>query len=156
MSISFPSNPFIDLPLTTIVPDPEDKQLFIQWLTRLYEDLATVINLKDWTYYTIPVGSVASPIPNIPNMGAFLICIAGTMDGMPACTYSMLKTNSTAPGQTQLIQDQAGTMIGSDASWDGKKLQIVTNLTTTNFEIRHDATVPGLIGNFNVRFIGTM
>lgn len=154
MTISFPNNPFRDLPFTTIVPDPEDKELFVPWLTRLYEDLATVINLKDWKVYSIPVGTTKSDLPNIPNLGAFIICIAGTMDGMPACTYSMIKTNSSAAGSPSLIQNQAGTAIGASASWNGVNLLISTTTSSTNFQINHDGAA-GLIGNFNVRFIGT-
>lgn len=154
MTITYPIEPFQDLPFTTIVPDPEDKEVFIPWLTRVYEDLASVINIKDWTAYTIPVGSTKSDIPNIPNQGAFIICVAGTMDGMPACTYSMIKTNSTAAGVPAMIQTQPGTTIGSITDWNGVKLLISTTGSSTNFQINHDGAA-GLIGNFNVRFIGT-
>lgn len=153
-TITFPTNPFEDLPFTTIVPDPEDKEMFVPWLTRLYEDLATTINLKDWTEYTIPVGSTKSDLPNIPNQGAFIICIAGTMDGMPAVTYSLIKTNSTAAGVPAIIQSQPGTAIGTNVDWNGVKILITTTSSSTNFQINHDGAA-GLIGNFNVRFIGT-
>jgi hypothetical protein len=151
MSIIYPYQPFGDLPITTIVPDPDDKELFIPWFTRLYEDLATTINLKDWTEYTIAIAATKSSIPNIPNQGAFIICVAGTMDGMPACTYSMIKTDSTAAGVPALIQTQPGTT----GSWSGIKLLISTTSSSTNFQINHDGAST-LIGNFNVRFIGTM
>lgn len=154
MTITFPNSPFSDLAFTTIVPSPSDEELFVPWLTRLYEDLATVINNKDWVSYTIAVGAVKQAIPNIPNLGAFIICIAGTMDGMPACTYSMIKTNSTAAGVPSLIQTQAGTTIGSNTAWNGVKLLISTTASSTNFQINHDGA-SSLIGNFNVRFIGT-
>ncbi len=154
MTITFPNSPFQDLPFTTIVPDPSDVELFVPWLTRLYEDLATVVNLKDWTEYSIPVGTTKGDLPNIPNLGAFIICIAGTMDGMPACTYSMIKTNSTAAGVPSLIQTQPGTTTGTNTDWNGVKLLISTTSSSTNFQINHDGAA-GLIGNFNVRFIGT-
>lgn len=154
MTITYPNSPFQDLAFTTIVPDPEDKMLFIPWLTRTYEDIATIVNLKDWTEYTIPIGATKGDIPNIPNLGAFIICIAGTMDGMPACTYSMIKTNSTAAGVPAMIQTQPGTTIGTNTAWNGVKLLISTTASSTNFQINHDGA-SSLIGNFNVRFIGT-
>ena len=154
MTITFPNSPFVDLPFTTIVPDPEDKNLFIPYLTRVYEDLATVINQKDWKSYTIAVASTKQDLPNIPNLGAFIICIAGTMDGMPACTYSMIKSNSTVAGVPVLIQNQVGTIIGTNTAWNGIKLLISTTASSTNFQINHDGA-SSLIGNFNVRFIGT-
>lgn len=155
MTISYPTEPFTELPYTTIVPDPEDKFMFIPWLTRTYEEIAQTVNLKDWKYYTIPVGTTKSDIQNIPNMGAFIICIAGTMDGMPACTYSLIKTSSTTAGNPALIQTQEGTTIGTNTDWNGVSLLISTTSSSTNFQINHNGAA-GLIGNFNVRFIGTM
>lgn len=153
MTNTFPTLPFLDLPLTTIVPDPDDKQLFIPWLTRVYEDIALTVNQKDNTFFTIPIGTVASVIPNLPNSGAFIICVAGTMDGMPAVTYSLIKTNSESAGLGQQLQVQPGTTIGNNATWNGVNLLISSN--ATNFTIVHNAAA-GTIGNFNVRFIGTM
>ena len=153
MTNTFPTLPFYDLPLTTIIPSPADEELFIPYLTRLYEDIATVVNQKDNTYFTIPIGTTAAIIPNVPNSGAFIICIAGTMDGMPAVTYSLIKTNSTAAGTASQIQVQPGTTIGTNATWNNVNLLIGS--TATNFTIVHNA-IAGTIGNFNVRFIGTM
>ena len=150
---SFPQNVFTDLPFTTVVPDPDNKELFVPWLTRLYEDIATVVNQKDWTYYTIPIGTTEVDIPNIPNRGAFLICVSGVDDGMPGCTYSLIKNNSTSAGNPSLLQTEAGTAIGNTTTWLGVKLIITSS--ATNFQIKHNATA-GTIGNFNIRFIGTM
>lgn len=153
MTITFPNSPFSDLPFTTIVPSPSDEDLFVPWLTRLYEDLATVINNKDWTWYSIPVGTTATAIPNIANYGAFIICVAGTMDGMPAVTYSCVKSNSTIAGVPTQLSSQAGTTIGTDTTWNGVTLTIASS--ATNFTIVQNAAA-GTIGNFNVRFIGTL
>ncbi len=153
MTNTFPTLPFYDLPLTTIIPSPSDEDLFLPYLTRLYEDIATVVNQKDNTYYTIPIGTTAMAIPNVPNFGAYLICVAGTEDGMPTTTYSLTKANSTANGVATNLSRQAGTTIGGVTTWNGVNLTIASS--ATNFTIVHNAAA-GTIGNFNVRFIGTM
>jgi len=154
MTISYPNFAQATLPETTIVPDPDNKELFIPWLTRLYEDIAIVVNQKDWLAFTIPVADQSHPtvIPNIPNQGSFIICISGVSDGMPGCTYSLIKSISTAAGNPSMIQTQAGSTFNDITSWNGVKLIITSN--ANNFLISHDGAT-GLIGNFNIRFIGT-
>lgn len=154
MTITFPNFDFPFLEETTIVPDPSNKELFLPWLTRLYEDIAVVVNDKDWRTFTIPIGATVSDIPNIANQGAFIICICGENDGMPGCTYSLIKTNSTALGVPSMLQSESGTQIGDDFSWLGVRLVIPAVTTLTNFQIHHDGA-SDLIGNFIIRFIGT-
>ncbi len=151
--MTFPDYNLPYLPPNTIVPSPADEDLFIPYLNRLYEEIALIMNQKDFRFFTIPIGTIAIPIPNIPTSGAFIICVSGTLDGMPAVTYSMIKTNSTVAGTASQIQVQAGTTIGTDTTWNTVKLLI--DSTATNFTIKHNA-VAGTIGNFNVKFIGTM
>lgn len=151
--MTFPDFTLPYLPPNTIVPSPNDENLFIPYLNRLYEEIALVMNQKDFRFFTIPIGTTAVSIPNIANSGAFIICISGTEDGMPAATYSMIKTNSTVAGTVSQIQVQSGTTIGTDTTWNGVKLLLGS--TASNFTIVHNAA-SGTIGNFNIKFIGTM
>lgn len=151
--MTFPDFTLPYLPPNTIVPSPADEDLFIPYLNRLYEEIALIMNQKDFRFFTIPIGTIATAIPNIATSGAFIICVSGTQDGMPAVTYSMIKTNSTVAGTASQIQVQPGTTIGTDTTWNGVNLLISS--TASNFTIVHDAAA-GTIGNFNVKFIGTM
>lgn len=151
--MTFPSFQLPYLPPNTIVPPPNNEDLFIPYLNRLYEEIALVVNSKDWRFFTFPIGSIPTNIPNIGNSGAYIICVAGIMDGMPALTYSLIKTNSTVAGVTQLIQTEQGTTIGTNTDWNGIKLLVTS--TASNFQIAHDGAST-LIGNFNMKFIGTM
>lgn len=132
------------VPPSTIVPS--NKDLFIPYLTRVYEDLATAINNKDNIYYQIAVTDTAANIPNVPNFGAFIICVSGTDSSLPTKTASLCKASATASGSITGIGAQVGT-----GAWAGNTI-IITS-TATNFQIRHDRA--GVTGNFNIRIIGT-
>ena len=143
MSTSIINRPI--LPPNTIVPESED--LFIPYLNHLYEDIAYNVNAKDYSFYTIPVTSTATNIPNIPNFGAFIICVSGQTSGLPTITASLCKADATVAGSVTPIDSQVGTT----GIWTGIALTISS--TGTNFQIKHNSA--GNIGNFNVRVIGT-
>jgi len=147
--MTFPDVPLPYLAPNTICPDPGNLDLFLPYFNRLYEDIALTVNQKDFLFYTVAIGTTVSNIPNIPNKGAFIICVSGEDDGMPAVTYSLIKTNSTVAGTATSIQIQTGTT----GVWSGVDLLITSS--ATNFQIQHNA-VSGTIGNFNIKFIGTM
>jgi hypothetical protein len=133
------------LPPNTIVPESED--LFVPYLNHLYEDIAYNVNAKDYSFYTIPVTSTATNIPNVPTFGAFIICVSGQTTELPTITASLCKADATASGSVTPI----GSQVGTGTIWAGKALTISS--TATNFQIKHD--LAGITGNFNIRVIGT-
>lgn len=137
------------IPPKTIFPSPSDEDLFVPFMNRFYELFANVINQKDWRYFTMPIGSTASNIPNMATFGAFLLCVSGESDGMPTGVWALSKSTSTIAGEglTPLSFQE-----GSVGDWAGILLTVTS--TASNYQIAHNAA--GIIGNFNFRFIGTI
>lgn len=139
----------------TIVPMPEDVPTFLQYLTRLYEDIAICVNARDFIFFPIAISDIATDIPNIPRAGAFLVCVSynepdiiGGIEEYPPCgVWALSKTSPTAAGVVTPISFQAG--VG--ATWGGIVLTITS--TGTNFQIAHNlaSTTVG----FNIRIVGT-
>jgi hypothetical protein len=143
-----PSNfTFNELPSNTIIPPLEEEAVFIQYLNRLYEDIAFAVNNKDNIFYTIPITSGVVNIPNMTNFGAFIVCVSGVSTGMPAYTWALTKASNNAMGTVAILTSQVGTI----APWVGATLTITS--TAKNYQIRH--SVANTIGNFNIRFIST-
>lgn len=142
--MTFPIVEQPSLPPNTIVPT--DKNLFTPYLTRLYEDIAIAVNEKDNTSFQFAITDAAQNIPNIPNFGAFIICVSGSESTLPTITASLCKASATAAGSVTGIGSQVGT-----GSWAGNALTISS--TASNFQIRHNRA--GATGNFNIRVIGT-
>jgi len=132
------------LPPNTIVPTNED--LFVPYLNRLYEDIASAVNSKDPNFYPMAISSTAQNILNVPNFGAFIICVSGINSTLPTITASLCKADATAAGSIAVL----GSLVGTGA-WAGNALHITS--TATNFQIRHDSA--GVTGIFNIRLIGT-
>jgi hypothetical protein len=132
------------LPPSTIVPKNEN--LFIPYLTRLYEQIAQTVNAKDGNYFMIPITSTATNIPNLPNFGAFIVCVSGALTTLPTLTASLCKSDASASGSIAVLGSQAGT-----GAWATFNLTITS--TATNFQIAHNNT--GVTGNFNIRILGT-
>lgn len=132
------------LPQSTIVP--KEGNLFIPYFTRLYEQIATAVNARDYRYFDMAISTTAQNIPNVANFGAYLICVSGVDSTLPTITASLCKADATAMGSVVVLGSQVGT-----GAWAGNALSITT--TATNFQIAHDAS--GLVGNFNLRIIGT-
>lgn len=132
------------LPPNTIVPTNED--LFVPYLNRLYEDIASAVNSKDPRFYPMAISSTAANILNVPNFGAFIICVSGVDSTLPTITASLCKADSTSAGSIAVLGSQVGT-----GSWAGNALTITS--TASNFQIAHDRS--GVTGNFNIRLIGT-
>lgn len=142
--MTFPVILLPSLPPNTIVPENED--LFISYLNRLYEEIAFCVNNKDNIYFQIPISDTAADIPNLPNFGAFIVCVSGTLTDLPTLTASLCKADATAAGTIAVLGSQVGT-----GAWAGNALTITS--TATNFQIAHDRA--GVTGNFNIRIIGT-
>ena len=142
--MTFPIIILPSLPPNTIVPTNED--LFVPYLNRLYEDIAFTVNNKDYIFFPIPITDTAANIPNVPNFGAFIICVSGVVSTLPTLTASLCKSDATASGQVVVLGSQVGT-----GAWAGNALTITS--TATNFQIKHNRA--GVIGNFNLRLIGT-
>lgn len=134
-----------NLPTSTIVPESED--LFIPYFNRLYEDIAFTVNSKDNSFFTIPVTDTATDIPNLPHMGAYIVCISGAITDLPTITVTLCKSSSTASGTAVTLASQAGV-----GAWVGITLSITA--TADTFQISHSGGA-GLTGNFNIRIIGT-
>ena len=134
------------LPPNTIVP--ENKDLFVPYLNRMYEDIAYAVNSKDFSFFPIPITDTATNIPNLPSFGSFIICISGVDSSLPTLTASLCKSDSGIAGAIVPL----GFQLGSVAPWAGTSLTITS--TASNFQIVHTAAA-GVIGNFNVRIIGT-
>lgn len=142
--MSFPVILQPSLPPNTIVP--ENEFLFISYLNRLYEDIAFTVNNKDNIYFLAPITDTAADIPNLPNFGAFIICVSGALSTLPTITASLCKADATAAGSVAVLGSQVGT-----GAWAGNALTITS--TATNFQIKHNRA--GVIGNFNIRIMGT-
>ena len=143
--MTFPVIEQPSLPPNTIVP--ENNALFIPYLNRLYEDIAFTVNNKDDDYFQIAITDVASNIPNLPNFGSFIICVSGSVTGLPTITASLTKASASSAGVIVVLGSQAGTT----APWVAATLTITS--TATNFQINH--SVAATTGNFNIRIIGT-
>jgi hypothetical protein len=143
--MTFPQIQRPSLPPNTIVPENED--LFIPYFNRLYEDIAFTVNSKDSTFFPAAITSTATDIPNLPNFGAFIICVSGVDSTLPTITASLCKSTAGSAGSVTNIGSQAGT----GTTWAAATLTISSS--ATNFQIRH--SVAGVTGNFNIRIIGT-
>jgi len=142
--VTYPVYEFPFLPTTTVIPTNDD--LFIPYQNRVYEELAAAINERDNSYFPWPITSTAENIPNVPNFGAFIICISGETSTLPTITASLCKADATAAGSIAVLGSQVGT-----GAWAGNALTITS--TATNFQVKHNRT--GVSGNFNIRVIGT-
>ena len=132
------------LPQSTIVPT--DPDLFIPYLTRLYERIAQTVNRKDAIYFPIAISDTAENIPSLPNFGSFIVSVSGVDSTLPTKNWSLCKADETAVGQVDILGFQDGT-----GAWGGNTLTVTS--TATNFQIAHDRT--GVTGNFSIRIIGT-
>jgi hypothetical protein len=139
--------PIIQQPLlstSTIVP--ENDFLFIPYLNRLYEEIAYTVNNKENVFFEAQITDTAASIPNLPLFGAFIICVSGAVSTLPTITASLCKADATAAGSIAVLGSQVGT-----GAWAGNALTITS--TATNFQIAHNRA--GVIGNFNIKIIGT-
>ncbi len=142
--MTFPIILLPSLPPNTIVP--ENDALFLPYLNRIYEDIAFTVNNKDNIFFQIPITSSSTDIPNLPNFGAYIVCVSGTLSTLPTLTVSLCKADATASGSIAGLGSQVGT-----GAWGGYALTITS--TATNFQIAHNNT--GVTGNFNIRILGT-
>jgi hypothetical protein len=132
------------LPPNTIIPQNWD--LFIPYLYRLYEDIAFNVNNRDYRFFNMTITSTAQNILLLPQFGAYIICVSGMTSTLPTITASLCKSDSTASGSIAVLGHQAGT-----GAWNANILTITS--TSTNFQIAHNNT--GVNGAFNIRIIGT-
>jgi len=151
----FPSQyDFNELPENTVVPIPsEDEDDFIFYLNRLYEDIAFAVNNKDNVFFPISISDGAVNIPNLPNFGAFIICVSGQENGMPSYVWALSKATINAAGTAVILTNQVGTI----APWIGATLTITDSGVVngvSNYQIRH--SVAGTTGNFNIRYLTTI
>lgn len=146
--MSFPDYQRPFLPPNTIVPNPvDDTDTFIQYMNRLYEDIAFAMNQKDVVYFQIPISPTPAPIPNINTFGAYVVCVSGIISSQPTGVWALCKSNSgnAGVGLTPLTFQP-----GTGGIWGTFNLAITSS--GSNFLIAHNAAVTA---NFNIRIIGT-
>lgn len=146
--MTFPTIVLPYLPPNTVIP--QDPNLFISYLNRLYEDIAFAVNYKDFIYFPMAITDTATSITNLPTFGSFIICVSGSSSGLPCLTASLCKASSSAIG----VIDNIGFQAGTASPFAAATLTITS--TSTNFQIAHSVvTSPVTTGNFNIRIIGT-
>lgn len=145
--MSFPLISRQSLSPTIIFPTPDQEDLFIPFLNRLYEDISSVVNSKDYNFFPIPITNTATNIPNLPNYGSFIVAISGVDAGLPTLIAALTKADANQAGTIASLGAQAGNL----GTWVGATLTITS--TATNFQIHH--SVAGTTGNFNIRIMGT-
>ena len=164
MSVPIVQRPY--LLNTTIVPDTNDLQTFLQFLTRLYEDIAFAVNQRDFVFFPMAVPPPANLVPpnpppeilpqqitNMPLFGSFVVCVSGEDAGLPCATYAINKADIFQAGVYTLLSSQAGNV----APWIGFNVTIQDNPApppTGEISITISNTST-MTGNFNIRIIGT-
>lgn len=149
--MTFPVVELSPLPPNTVVPI--DESLFVPYLNRLYEDVAFSVNERDNSAFAIEITDTPAAITNVPNYGAFIVCVAAApvlpplVNGtLPTLTASLCKSSIGVAGQVVVL----GSQVGSGA-WAGINLTITSS--ATNFLIAHNNA--GISGDFNIRICGT-
>lgn len=144
--MTFPQEIFPNLPPNTIIPENED--LYIPYFNQLYEDIAYAVNYKDNNFYSMAITNTAQNIVNVPNFGAFIICISGSASGLPTTTASLNKPDAGIAGNIIVLDAQNGTSGGFAGA------AITISSTATNFQVLQMGGA-ATTGNFNIRLIGT-
>lgn len=133
----------------SVIPEtiiPEDEWLFFPWLRDRLEEISDATNARDFQAYQMSITSTAQNIINVPNFGAFIICVSGTTSTLPTLVAALVKSDAAAAGTVASLTSQAGT-----GSWNTFNLTITS--TSTNFQIAHNNT--GITGNFSIRLVAT-
>ena len=145
--MTYPIQTFADIPTTTICPDPvEDTQNFIQYINRIYEEIAFAINARVIPYYTINISTTAMNIPNLATFGSFFVAVSGIYSSQPTGCWALVKSTSTSAGSVNTLRTQAGS-----GEWSGINLTITS--TATNFQIAHNLS--NVTDTFNISVFGT-
>lgn len=150
-----------DLPQSIIWPQNE---VDIPWfMGNLYQLMAQSINRKDFNYFPMAIGNTAGQIQNLPNFGAYLLCVGGTnkivnptsgvISWLPSYVWALAKTQDTIAGTIPApLTFQAGT----GGIWAGATLTLTTQLLSSGervYAINH--SVANETASFNVRIVGT-
>jgi len=145
--MTIPTNPtFNELPGNTIIPMLDTPEIFIQYLNRLYEDIAFAVNNKDNIAFEMPISDLATNIVTLPRFGSFMIAVAGTTNTLPTGIWALCKSDTRVAGVIAPLTFQAGT-----TDWAGNVLTVTSTLT--NFQIAHNRA--GVTGNFSIRIISS-
>lgn len=148
------------LPQSIIWPENEDD---IPWfMSKLYDQMVSSINSRDFGYFQMAISDKATPIPNMTNFGSYMICVGGSsqvlneytgvINWLPSYVWVSTKTQDTqAPAAPNLLSSQVG--IGD--TWSGATLtlsDIAVNGVRV-YALNHNKA--GKTASFNVRIIGT-
>ena len=160
MSVPIGQRPY--LLNSTIVPRFDDANTFLQYLTRLYEDIALAVNQRDFIYFplAVPPQPTAGPpiiypqtISNLALFGSFLVCISGQLTGLPCATYAVNKPDIYQAGTYTLLSSA----VVNIAPWSVFNVILQDNPSPPatgeiSITIYNTST---MTGNFNIRIIGT-
>lgn len=151
---------FAILPVSIIWP--EDPNQVPWFMARLYEQMAFAINARDFTYFPMAISVVPTPIENLNNFGAYLLCVGGTdkimntstgvVNWLPSYVWPLAKTKDTVAGT---IPAPLTSQVGAGDIWAGATLTLTSQTINGRvvYAINHNKT--GLTGSFNIRIVGT-
>ena len=146
--MTIPTNPtFNELPGNTIIPSLQTEDIFIQYLNRLYEDIAFAVNNKDNIAFEMPISTLATDIVTLPRFGSFMIAVSGTLNTQPTGIWALCKSDSRVAGVITPLTFQAGTV-----DWAANVITVTSTLT--NFQIAHNRA--NFTGNFSIRIISSL
>lgn len=147
------------LPQSIIWPENPDD---IPWfMANLYQNLAQAINFRDFVHFPMAIGTTPTPIQNMTNFGAYMICVGGTnqvvqpsgvISWLPSAVWIVAKTQDTVAGT---LPAATTSQPGVGGGWAGSNLALTSMLVNGRqvYALNHNAT--GLTGSFNVRIVGT-
>ena len=149
-----------DLPSSIIwPPSEEDVAWFMQ---RLYDQMASAINSKDFNYFPMAIGSTATPILNMNAFGAYLLCVGGTdkvinpttgvVNWLPSYVFALAKAKDTVAG---VIPAALAADPGVGDIWGGATLSVTTVTLNGQQVYALNHSIAGQTGSFNVRIVGT-
>lgn len=156
------------LPQSLIYPTNEKDLPY--YFMNLYQLMSTAINSRDFIYFQMAIGPVATVIPYMNNFGSYVVCVSGAevyldstgQNYWPCHTYAINKSAPLIAGNTASlgVQTGSGTTLGGidyTISYIQAPGESVANLYAA---ISQNAITPApankpITSTFNVRIIGT-
>lgn len=126
---------------------PESPKELNEWLKQLYDEIERLSADTPVTTFTQTITSTPTALERIADYGATLILINGVDSGLPAYSYSTVKSTTGSNGTSATIASQAGT-----GSWGGVTLTLTA--TSSGFDISHSGGA-SLSGLFKIIIITT-
>jgi len=137
------------------VQDSVPEYIDIDQVTDNYENLRITnliidsLNNKKASFIEMFITDSAETIPNLPEYGAFIICVQGEQSTMPGRVYACC-SNGTAGSVASLVSQAGTTAPSGETNWNGKVLTIAAS--GANFTVAHDNT--GISAKFYLTILG--